>query len=148
MVGPGLVVVGAVHTGLTVVLHRKAVGDILRAGVLDAVTADRREVVPRSLAFWFATAGIGMSAAGAVVTSLEHRPSPLPRSLPWALAGVGAWGAALLPRSPFWVLGVLAALAEVRRRRVRDALRADQQPRPMTALGRTADREVRAEALP
>ena len=71
----------------------------------------------RTAAFWFATAGVGLVATGAVVTSLEHRVTPLPRSLPWVLLGVGAWGVVLMPASPFWVLGALAGLAEVRRRR-------------------------------
>ena len=57
------------------------------------------------------------STTGLVVTSLEHRVSPLPRSLPWVLLGVCAWGVVLLPRPPFWVLGALAGVAEVRRRR-------------------------------
>lgn len=50
------------------------------------------------------------------MTALERRPAPLPASLPWVVAGVGAWGAVLLPRSPFWVLVAVGAVAEARRR--------------------------------
>lgn len=67
----------------------------------------------------------GVVATGLVVTSVEHHVAPLPRSLPWVLLGVGVWGVALLPRSPFWVLGVLAGVAEGRRRRSGSVRRAE-----------------------
>ena len=116
-VGPALVVVGAVHTTLTGVLYPDAVRGVLRAGVLDAVTAGPAEVEGRLLAFWFATAGLAMAGSGVVVTALERRPQPLPRALPGVVAAVGLWGVVLLPRSPFWVLLALGVVAEVRRRR-------------------------------
>lgn len=117
VVGPSLAVVGVVHTGLTLVLYPGAVRRVLAAGVLGGVAADPEDVAARTAAFWFATTGVGLVATGLVVTSLEHRVSPLPRSLTWVLLGVGAWGVVLLPASPFWVFGALAGLAELRRRR-------------------------------
>jgi len=117
VVGPALVVVGLAHTALTPVLYPAAVRTVLDAGVLDAVASAPGDVQPRLLAFWFATTGVGLVATGCVVTALEHRVSPLPRSLSWVLLGVGAWGVVLLPASPFWVFPALAVVAEVRRRR-------------------------------
>lgn len=128
VVGPALVVVGVAHTGLTLALYPGVVQRVVAAGVLDGVTSDPDDVAARTAAFWFATTGVGLVATGAVVTSLEHRVSPLPRSLPWVLLGVGVWGVVLLPRSPFWLLVGLAGLAEVRRRRAS----------PRRAAGRTA----------
>jgi hypothetical protein len=124
VVGPALVVVGTGHTALTPVLYPGAVRRLLGAGVVGAVHADPEDVAARSLAFWFATTGVSLVVTGLVVTSLEHRAEPLPRSLPWVLLGVGAWGVVQMPVSPFWVFPVLAGVAEVRRRvrcRVTDA---------------------------
>lgn len=129
VVGPALTVVGVAHVGLTARLYPDAVRSILDAGVLNAVTADPAEAAARTAAFWFATTGVGLVATGLVVTSLEHHVVPLPRSLPWVLAGVGAWGLALLPASPFWVFPVLAVVAEARRRRPTRA-----QPAPDAAV--------------
>ena len=117
LVGPALVVVGVAHTALTVRLHRDGVRALLRAGVVDALRPGSPDPVRAALAFWFATAGLGMVGAGAVVTELERGPEPLPPALPWVLAGVGGWGAVVLPRSPFWVLVALGGAAEAGRRR-------------------------------
>ena len=117
VVGPALVLVGAAHTGLTLVLHGDAVRGVLADGVLDGVEADPGQRAARALGFWFGTTGLGLSALGWAVTELEHRPEPLPRALPAVLLGLGSWGVALLPRSPFWVLPTLGLVAELRRRR-------------------------------
>lgn len=119
VVGPALVVVGLAHTALTAVLYPGAVRRMLDAGVVNAVASDPTDVAARTAAFWFATTGVSLAASGVVVTSLEHRVSPLPRALPWVLLGVGGWGLVQLPASPFWVFPVLAVVAEVRRRRSR-----------------------------
>lgn len=119
VVGPALTVVGVAHVGLTAVLYTPAVRRIVDAGVLNAVAVDPEDAAARTAAFWFATTGVGLVAIGLVVTSLEHHVTPLPRSLPWVLLGVGAWGIVLLPASPFWVFPVLAVGAEVRRRHAR-----------------------------
>lgn len=125
VVGPALVVVGVAHTGLTLLLYPGVVQRVVAAGVLNGVTSDPDDVAARTGAFWFATTGVGLVATGAVVTSLEHHVCPLPRPLPWVLLGVGVWGVVLLPASPFWVLGALAGLAEVRRRRASPRRRAE-----------------------
>lgn len=101
VVGPALVVVGAVHVGLTPVLDPEAVRSVLDAGVWATIQADPDQVVPRSLAFWFATTGVGLVATGLVVTSLEHRVAPLPRSLPWC-----CWASVPGAAAGFAVLGV------------------------------------------
>ena len=119
VVGPALVLVGAAHTGLTPLLHRDAVRGVLADGVLDGVRASAGQTGVRAHGFWFATTGMGLSALGWAITVIEHRPEPLPRALPAVLVGLGAWGVALLPRSPFWVLPTLGLVAELRRRRER-----------------------------
>jgi hypothetical protein len=63
-----------------------------------------------------------MTAVGAIhvaITEQERRDPPLPASLPVTMAALGVWGVVLMPKSPFWVFGPLAALAAVRRRTVR-----------------------------
>jgi hypothetical protein len=109
--------VGAIHVALTPVLFRPAVRSALDAGVVGAVEADPDEAEGRGRAFWFATTGLGLMAYGLAVAERERQPAPLPAALPVALVAFGAWGVVLLPKSPFWVFGPLAALAAARRRR-------------------------------
>ena len=119
LVGPLLVAVGTAHTALTPLLARTGFRAILRDGVLDAVDPPgprRADATARRYAFWFATTGAAMVALGGVVTAAERGPDQVARTVPVALAGLGVWGVLTLPRSPFWVLLALAALAERRRR--------------------------------
>lgn len=51
VIGPTLVVVGVVHTGLAPLLHPAAVRGVLRAGVLDAVRKGSPPDPERALAF-------------------------------------------------------------------------------------------------
>jgi hypothetical protein len=124
VVGPALMVVGAGHVALTPVLFGEATTSLVRGGVVNAVQADPQLATMRALPFWFATTGVGLVVLGAVVTSVERLEAPLPRSLPWLLAGIGGWGIVFLPKSPFWALVALGVVAEVRRRQL--ALIVDQ----------------------
>lgn len=120
LIGPLLSAVGAVHVALTPVVAPVGFRGLLRAGVVDAVEGGdggEAEATDRALAFWFATTGVGLAALGWAVTALERTPGPLPRGLPVVLAGLGPWGVVQLPRSPFWVLLVLAGVTERARRR-------------------------------
>jgi hypothetical protein len=117
LVGPLLVGVGVVHVSLTPLLYRDAVRGVIEGGVLDAVQSDPEQTAVRSLGFWFATTGVGLLTLGWAVSRIEHQEAPLPTALPAVLLGLGAWGVVLMPKSPFWVFVVLAAVAEVRRRR-------------------------------
>ncbi len=118
LVGPLLSAVGAMHVALTPAVAPVGFRSLLRARVVDAVEGgDPAEATERALAFWFATTGVGLAALGWAVTALERTPGPLPRGLPLVLAGLGTWGAVQLPRSPFWVLLLLAGVAERGRRR-------------------------------
>ena len=68
------------------------------------------------MGFWYATAGLAMIAYGIAIAERERQDAPLPASLPVTMAAIGTWGVLLMPKSPFWVFGGLAALAAVRRR--------------------------------
>ena len=136
VVGPLLVVVGAVHVGLTPVLYPGAVRGVVDAGVLNAIESDPERRAERALGFWFATTGVGLLALGWAVADIERRTQPLPRALPLVLLGIGAWGVILLPASPFWVFPVLAGVAEIRRR----TSRPDAERQPQTTLTRSVNR--------
>jgi hypothetical protein len=53
------------------------------------------------------------------VAERERQPEPVPAAHAAGLAGVGAFGAALMPKSPFWVLLGLSGLSLWRRRAAR-----------------------------
>lgn len=93
LIGPLLIAVGAVHVGLTPILYGDAVRSVLEAGVVGSIEADPEQSRLRGLGFWYATAGVGMLALGAVVTSVEGQTRTPPASLPWVLpaSGRGAW---------------------------------------------------------
>jgi Family of unknown function (DUF6463) len=55
-------------------------------------------------------------AYGLAVAERERQPPPVPAVHAAGLAGVGAFGAALMPKSPFWVLLGLSGLSLWRRR--------------------------------
>lgn len=115
IVGPAMIVVGVVHVAITPVLFPDAVRSVLDAGVVNAVEADPAQTQLRGIAFWFATTGIALVFTGWVVGLVERRTEPVPVGLPLFLLGIGAWGVVLMPKSPFWVFLVLAAVAAARR---------------------------------
>lgn len=120
LVGPLVTAVGAIHVALTPVLFRPSVRSVLDGGVVASIEADPAEAERRGLGFWYATTGLGLVAYGLAITERERQSEPLPVSLPVTLAGLGIWGVVLMPKSPFWVFGPLAALAAVRRRSASD----------------------------
>ena len=115
LVGPLLMAVGLIHVGLTPLLMGPSVRSVLAGGVVAASEADPELAELRGLGFWYTTAGLAMIAYGWSITDRERQQQPLPAGLPVSLAALCAWGVVLMPKSPFWVFGVLAALAEVRR---------------------------------
>ncbi len=115
--------VGVVHVAITPVLFPESVTSIIRAGVVDSIESEPNLAQLRGIAFWYATAGLGMIFTGWTVGELERRGESTPAALPVLLAGLGVWGVVLMPRSPFWVFIVLAALTAARRHRTRSRSR-------------------------
>jgi hypothetical protein len=115
IVGPLLIALGTVHIGLTPVLYPRSVRSILDGSVIASVEADPAKAELRGLAFWYTTSGAALIAFGIAVTERERHSRPLPASLPSALTALGAWGVLLMPKSPFWVFPLLAAVAAARR---------------------------------
>jgi hypothetical protein len=98
------------HLAVGTVLFRDVLVTLARAGVVGSVPLRG----DRSTAFWFLLASPGWWAAGRELRAAERRDDrPAQRRVGSAVAGIGAVGAALLPRSPFWLLAALG-LAAVR----------------------------------
>ena len=117
LVGRLLMAVGAIHVAITPLLMPDSVRSIVEVGVLGSVEADPSLAQLRGIGFWYVTAGLGLVVVGRAVDELEGSDQGLPGAVPALLAGVGVWGAALMPKSPFWVVLALAVLGWTRRRR-------------------------------
>jgi Family of unknown function (DUF6463) len=117
LVGPLVAAVGTIHVALTPLLYPQAVGSIRRSRVIASIEAEPDQPEVRSLGFWYATCGLALIAYGALIAERERQQDPLPIAAPTALTGLGLWGVLLMPRSGFWALFPLAALAWRRRRR-------------------------------
>lgn len=116
LVGPLTILVGATHVAITPLVHPGWVASIREGGVIGAIERDATEAQRRSVGFWYATCGLALVAYGLAVAERERQPPPLPAVHAAGLAGVGAFGAALMPKSPFWVLLGLSGLSLRRRR--------------------------------
>lgn len=116
LVGPLTAAVGVIHVALTPRLYPDALRSVLDGGVVAAIDAEPALAERRGVGFWYVTSGLALIAYGIAITERERQAAPLPASLPVTMVGIGAWGVALMPKSPFWVFGALAALAAVRRR--------------------------------
>lgn len=114
LVGPLMAALGIIHVGLTPVLFPESVHSVVEAGLVNSIEVDPELAPLRGLGFWFATTGLSVVISGWAVGVLERRPEGAPRSLPLVLAGIGAWGVVLIPKSPFWVFLGLAGLAAAR----------------------------------
>jgi hypothetical protein len=80
------------------------------------VSAEPSATPLRAAGFWYAIAGIAITAFGWMTGHVERNGGTLPAATPAVLAGVGITGAALDPRSGFWLFFPLAWIA---RRRIR-----------------------------
>ena len=119
LVGPLMVLVGATHVAITPFVHPGWVTSIREGGVVGAVERDPAQTQRRSTGLWYATCGLALVGYGLAVAERERQPEPVPAAHAAGLAGVGAFGAALMPRSPFWVLLRLSGLSLWRRRAAR-----------------------------
>lgn len=124
LVGPLMAAVGVIHVAITPVVYGASVRSVVDGGVVASVEAEPALAERRGVGFWYATAGLAMIAYGVAIAERERQAAPLPVSLPVVMTGIGAWGVLLMPKSPFWVFGPLAALAAIRRRSATRTVRA------------------------
>ena len=115
VVGASLVGIGVVHVAATRAFYPESVRSIIQGGVIGAVEADPALTALRGVGFWYATAGLGVIALGLAVCHVE-RAGRLRSDTAAVLAGIGAWGVSLVPKSGFWLFFPVAALAAVRAR--------------------------------
>jgi hypothetical protein len=115
VVGASLVGIGVLHVAATGAFYPESVRSIVQGRVLGAVEADPELAAVRGVGFWYATAGLGVIALGHAVGQVE-RAGRLRIDTAAVLAGIGAWGVSLMPKSGFWLFFPVAALAAVRAR--------------------------------
>ena len=123
LVGPLVTAVGVIHLAITPMVHGAALRSVIDGGVIASIEAEPALAERRGVGFWYATSGLALVAYGIAIAERERQAAPLPASLPVVMTGIGAWGVLLMPKSPFWVFGPLAALAAVRRRTATRAAR-------------------------
>lgn len=111
-----MMAVGAIHVGITPLVYGPSLRSVVDGGVIATIEAEPALAERRGVGFWYVTTGLALIAYGVAVAERERQASPLPASLPLMLAGLGAWGVALMPKSGFWSFAPLAAVAAVRRR--------------------------------
>ena len=98
--GDAVTVIGAGHTAIGLVGHRRALAGMVRDGLVDSVRGRRG----REEALWFLLSGVALVVTGRLAAWTQRRTGTLPASTGAALLGIGAVGAAVLPRSGFWAL--------------------------------------------
>ncbi|KAF0708304.1 Aste57867_6392 [Aphanomyces stellatus] len=80
--------------------------DLIRDGWFNAcrdLYPDGRPMYDRHAGFWFQMSGLLMMFSGGLMTIYTRDTKrPLPASVGYALAGIGAVGAATMPASGFW----------------------------------------------
>ena len=99
--------ISVLHLVVGAVQFRKPLAAIARAGVVDAVDRDP----DRQLAAWFMLFGASNLAGGQVTRWAERQTGTLPASSGWTMLALAATGAALMPRSGFWIVIPQALLA-------------------------------------
>ncbi|KAF0683053.1 Aste57867_24870 [Aphanomyces stellatus] len=81
--------------------------DLIRDGWFNACRdyyPDGRPMYDRHAGFWFQMSGLLMMFSGGLMTIYTRDTKrPLPASVGFALAGIGAVGAATMPKSGFWL---------------------------------------------
>lgn len=98
--GEMLMATGALHTVVGLWLFREPLNAIRRDGFIDTVLPHE----DRELAFWFMIGGAGLLMTGQLASWTQRRTGTLPPALGWSLLGTSAVGAALMPRSGFWLM--------------------------------------------
>ena len=122
-IGRWLVVVGALHTLLGLIVFAAPLRELIGAGWLNVLGS--RDPM-RSLAFWFLFGGVFICLVGYLIDWIERLPGAvLPRPVGWTLLITATVGVMLAPVSGFWLAFPAAIGAFVHRRR------AAQRPRAM-----------------
>jgi hypothetical protein len=104
--GYALVALGCGHVGWGLKAYHRPLGDLVRAGVVrsvgDGIFDTDHDRGPRAAAFWFMLAAPLMMLVGYLAESaLESGDAQAARTVGRATVGVGAVGAAVMPRSGF-----------------------------------------------
>jgi hypothetical protein len=108
--------VGVIHVASTPVVFPESVRSIVNGRIFGTVSTEPGAMPVRAAGFWYAIAGVVMTAFGWMTGHAERNGGALPAALPAVLAGVGATGVALDPQSGFWVFFPLAWIARKRTR--------------------------------
>ncbi|RCG22061.1 hypothetical protein DTL70_16475 [Streptomyces diacarni] len=102
------------HGTIGAALYRDVLADMARAGVVGSVP----ERGDRAAAFWFLAAAPALWMGGRLLRSAEeHGDTAAQRAAGATLLGVGAVGAAAMPKGGFWALLGLGGEALRRSRR-------------------------------
>ncbi|MCP3139144.1 DUF6463 family protein [Pyxidicoccus xibeiensis] len=118
--GTLLMVIGALHQAVGLVLFREPLLEMVRAGVFDTVGEDTS---PRAAAFWFLATGLFMILAGALCRWVERAVGrPPPAGFAWGLLGLGLFFVVPMPDTGGWTLFPLGVLALFRARAPKPAL--------------------------
>ncbi|MFP2931161.1 DUF6463 family protein [Pyxidicoccus sp. 3LG] len=118
--GTLLMLTGALHQVVGLVLFREPLLEMARAGVFDSVGEDTSA---RAAAFWFLAAGLGMLLAGGLSHWVEREVGrPPPAGFGWGLLGLGVFFVVPMPVTGGWVMFPLGLLALFRARAPRAAL--------------------------
>lgn len=114
LLGIVIVATGVLHLGFGLVSFAPPLNGIVQAGVLDSL--DGR--VDRQAALWYFVGGGFLLTAGLAVRWLARHVGRLPAALGWGLALIAAAGAAVAPRSGFWLVLVEGVALIVAARRL------------------------------
>lgn len=106
-VGELQLVIGTAHIALGVARFGPTLRAIARDGVIGVTQGDRE----RETAVWFLTSGAGLLLAGGLARWAQRRTGTVPAAYGAGLLGLGLAGAALIPRSGFWVVAANGLLA-------------------------------------
>ncbi|NMO19933.1 DUF2867 domain-containing protein [Pyxidicoccus fallax] len=100
--GSLLMVIGALHQGVGLVLYRELLLEMARAGVFNSVGGDTSA---RAAAFWFFMMGVGIILLGALARWVERDLNrPLPASFGWGLIAWALFNGIPMPDTGAWTL--------------------------------------------
>jgi hypothetical protein len=113
-VAPLITAVGVIHVLSTPVFFPESVRSIVDGGVFGTVSAEPTATPVRAAGFWYAIAGVAVTAFGWMTGHVERGSGRVPTATPAVLAGIGAAGVALDPKSGFWLFFPIAWIARRR----------------------------------
>lgn len=98
--GRMLIATAILHTAIGIAEGHAQLAAVAREGFVDAIDPhpDRHGL------FWFLVTGAGLVTTGQLAGWTHRRTGTLPAALGWNLLAASTVGAALLPRSGFWLI--------------------------------------------